>query len=1066
MSSLRKRGFKGEISKPLCDEYNKHRRRILMNKKIHYILVILFLITTLIFLPSIAKEKPSTPDQKLAAFQQRVQMAENSLFKNLSFRCVGPIVMSGRVVDIEPHPNEPYTFYVAYATGGLWKTTSNGMGFKSLFDNQNAISIGDIAIDPKNPDVIWVGSGENNSSRSSYSGTGIYKTTDGGKNWQFMGLGDSHHIGRIVIHPNNSDIVFVVALGHLYTENEERGVYRSKDGGKTWEKVLYVNPRTGFVDLVLDPKNPDVLYAAAWEKDRKAWDFTEGGTGSGIYKTTNGGDNWERLGEGFPKGEFVGRIGLAIYPKNPNIVYALIDNQQARSEEDQKEDSPITARKLLKITKRDILGLTENELNSFLRRYGFHKDYTTQVIRDLLTGGDITPQDFIDFIKKNNPQAFDATIIGGEVYRSENGGKSWNKMNEDYIDSFYSTYGYYFGEIRVAPDDENKIYILGVPLLFSDDGGKNFEWLGGKGVHGDHQAFWIDPAFPNHQIDGNDGGLNITYDGGKNWWKLNYVPVGQFYTVNVDMAEPYNIYGGLQDNGVFKGSSRSKPDRFSPWQRVYGGDGMYVQIDPDDFTVYTGFQFGNYARINPKKKKSIRITPRPHLDDPGLRYNWQTPILLSSHSRNVLYFGSNRLYRSFDRGDHWQAISPDLTTNPETVGDVPYATITTISESKLSFGLIYVGTDDGRIWITKNSGYDWKEVGKNLPQGLWCSRVEASCFEEGTTYLSLNGYRSNDFRSYIYRTRDFGETWESIKSNMPDETVNVIREDPYNPHVLYVGTDMGVFVSLDGAKSWDVLQAGIPISPAHDMVVHPRDHDLVVGTHGRSIYVMNVEPIQELTPAVMIKNVYLFDIKEVKEESRWLGKPRFWSRPDDSTILEIYYWLAEGGKTQFTIKDQKGNIVRRLQHEGVRGVNTLKWDLTLDRETVLKLRNKDAQKKVTTALKKLDKSKKSKKPELEMAKLEGNLKRATQKLETIQEVMADHKKYKHLPEELLIKKVTPVYVSKGEYQVEMTFGKETVTQILKVVAAKKGRSSSSIERKINKKWEQEKRRKRIKKEYQ
>jgi photosystem II stability/assembly factor-like uncharacterized protein len=1037
-----------------------------MKKKLHQSLTVLFIFTFIFSLPTIAKENPSTPKERYTAFQERKQMAENSLFKNLSFRCIGPVVMSGRVVDIEPHPNEPYTFFVAYATGGLWKTTSNGMGFKSLFDNQNAISIGDIAIDTINPNIIWIGTGENNSSRSSYSGTGIYKTTDEGKNWQFMGLGDSHHIGRIIIHPDNSDMVYVAALGHLYTENEERGIYRTNNGGKIWKKILYVNQRTGIVDLVIDPRNPDILYAAAWEKDRKAWNFTEGGTGSGIYKSTDGGDNWELLGGGFPQGEYIGRIGLAVYPKNPNIVYALVDNQQVRPKEDQKENAAITARKLLKMTKQDILGLTENDLNSFLRRFGFHRDYTTKIIRDKLAEDDITPKVLIDFINKNNPRAFDETIVGGEVYRSEDAGKTWDKMNEDYIDSFYSTYGYYFGEIRVAPDDEDKIYILGVPLLTSNDGGKNLEWIGGKGVHGDHQAFWIDPNFPNHLIDGNDGGLNITYDGGQNWWKLNYVPVGQFYTVNVDMAEPYNIYGGLQDNGVFKGSSRSKPDISSTWERVYGGDGMYIQIDPEDFTIYTGFQFGNYARINPKTKKSIRITPRPHLKDPGLRYNWQTPILLSSHSRNVIYFGSNRLYRSLDRGDSWQPISPDLTTNPDSVGDVPYATITTISESKIEFGLIYVATDDGRIWVTKNSGYDWEEIGKSLPQGLWCSRVEASSIEEGTAYASLNGYRNDDFRTYIYRTYDFGNTWESIKSNMPDECVNVIREDPYNPHVLYVGTDMGVFVTLDEAKSWDVLQAGIPISPAHDLVVHPRDHDLVVGTHGRSIYVLNVEPIQELTPVVMQQNVFLFNIKEIKEETRWSRKPRFWSRPDDPTILDIFYWLAEGGKIQFSIKNDKDNIVRQINHKGVRGINTLKWDLTLDRDTTLKLQNKEAQKKVTAALKKLEKAKKTKKSELEMAKLAGDYKRATQKLETIQETMVDFQKYKHLPEEQMRKKVAPVYVSKGEYKVELTFGKETISKILKVTAAKKTRSSSPAERKINKKWEQEKRRKRIKNEYQ
>ncbi|OQX94904.1 glycosyl hydrolase, partial [candidate division KSB1 bacterium 4572_119] len=588
------------------------------------ILTVVLIFSLILIVNIYAQEKASTPSERQIAFEQRRQeMAKSSLFQNLPFRCVGPVVMSGRAVDIEPHPTDPYTFFVAYATGGLWRTNSIGMNFEPLFDNQNAITIGDIAIDPKNPNIIWVGTGENNSSRSSYAGTGIYKTTDGGKTWRFMGLSDSHHIGRIIIHPKNSDIVYVAALGHLYTENEERGIYRTKDGGKTWENILFINSRTGFIDLVINPKNPDILYGAAWEKDRKAWNLVEGGTSSGIYKSIDSGDSWTLLNGGFPQGEHVGRIGLAIFPENPEIVYALVDNQALRPEEEQKEDAEITARKLMTMEKKDILGLTDDDLSGFLRRFGFHSDYTAKIIRDKLTDNEITVEDLINFIKKNNPHAFDKTIIGGEVYRSENGGATWTKTNEDYIDSFYSTYGYYFGEIRVAPDNADKIYILGVPLLTSDDGGKNFCYLGGKGVHGDHQAFWIDPNFPDHMIDGNDGGLNITYNGGKSWWKLNYVPNGQFYSVNVDMAQPYNIYGGLQDNGVFKGSSLSKPLKSPPWERVYGGDGMYVQIDPEDFTIYTGLQFGNYARINPKSKRSTRITPRPRLFDPGLRYNWQ-----------------------------------------------------------------------------------------------------------------------------------------------------------------------------------------------------------------------------------------------------------------------------------------------------------------------------------------------------------------------------------------------------------------------------------------------------------
>ncbi|NOZ62889.1 MAG: glycosyl hydrolase [Calditrichaeota bacterium] len=971
--------------------------------------------------------------------------------------------MSGRVVDIEPHPTEPYTFFVAYATGGLWRTSSNGQRFEPLFENQNAISIGDIAVDPRNPDIIWVGTGEKNSSRSSYSGTGIYKTIDGGKSWAFMGLADIHHTGRIVIHPQNSDIVYVAALGHLYTENEERGVYRTKDGGKTWEKILYVSPRTGFVDLVISPKDPNIIFAAAWEKDRKAWNFVEGGNESGIYKSTDGGDNWTRLSGGFPQGKFVGRIGLAVYPENPDIVYAIMDNQKIRPKKDQKETAAISAKKLLHMKKKDLLALSDNEFEGFLRRYGFQKKYSAEIVREMIVNDELTKDDLLEFIRKNNPHAFDPQIIGAEIYRSDDGGASWRKMNEDYINSFYSTYGYYFGEIRVAPHDPNRIYILGIPLLTSADGGKSIEWVSGKGVHGDHHAFWIDPNFPNHLIDGNDGGLNISYDGGKSWWKLNYVPVGQFYSVNVDMAEPYNIYGGLQDNGVYKGSSKSVPLKTSPWKAIYGGDGMQVQIDPKDFTVYTGFQFGNYARINQKTKKRTSITPMPDIKDPGLRYNWQTPIWLSAHCSNVLYFGANRLYRSLDRGDTWQAISPDLTTNPKEIGDVPYATITSIMESPITFGLIYVGTDDGRIHVTRDGGYTWKEIGKSLPQGLWCSRVIASYYDEGTAYVTLNGYRDDDFRAYVFRTRDFGENWKSIKSNMPDEALNVIREDPYNPHVLYVGSDKGVFVSINDGKSWDVLQTGIPIVPAHDMVIHPRDHELVVGTHGRSIYVINVKPIQELTPVVMKKVVHLFEPKEIREEARWKRAPSFWARPSEPTLLDIHYWLNQSDDVKILVKNKKGQVLRTLKDKGIRGINTLKWDLTIDRNIAFANEVAAAQKELKSLAKKLAKAKKENKKITEIQTLEGKITRAKEKIRQITEKISKLKKYGKLAEKKLRKKVAPAYLSKGNFTIEVHAGKFSDSKTLKVLPLRERKSKTDPD--VKRKWEMEKRRKKIKKEY-
>ncbi|MCU0645700.1 MAG: glycosyl hydrolase [bacterium] len=980
-----------------------------------------------------AKEKPSTPAERLKAFELRQAMQETSLFKNLSFRSVGPVVMSGRVVDVEPSP---------------------------------AITIGDIAIDQKNEKVIWVGTGEKNSSRSSYSGTGIYKTIDGGKTWNFMGLGDSHHTGRIVIHPDNTDIVYVAALGHLYTENEERGIYKTIDGGKTWQKLLYINPRTGFIDLAMDPQNPDILYAASWEKDRKAWNFIEGGKGSGIYKTTDGGATWKLLTAGLPQGDHVGRIGLTIFPQNPNIVYALIDNQLARPEMDQDKNELITPRKLLNMAARDILTLPDDDLQTFLRRQGFHSDYTAEIIKEKLQEGKLTPNDLIEFIRENNPRAFDLEIIGAEVYRSDDAGATWNKMNEMYIDNFYSTYGYYFGEIRVAPDDADRIYILGIPLLESTDGGKNYHWRGGEGVHADHQAMWIDPNFPDHLIDGNDGGLNLSYDGGKSWWKLNSVPVGQFYSVQVDMQEPYNIYGGLQDNGVYMGSSKAKPSDVDAWQPIMGGDGMQVQIDPTDFTIYTGSQFGYYARIDAKTKKRIGIRPLPKLDEPALRYNWQTPIQLSSHSSNIFYYGANRLFRSFDRGENIKPISPDLTTHPTEVGDVPFATLTSISESKKKFGLLYIGTDNGRIWLTKDAGFTWNEIGKNLPQGLWCSRVEASAHWEGTVYVSLNGYRNDDFRTYLYRSKDYGKSWESIRSNLPDEAVNVVREDPYNPHVLYVGTDMGVFVSLDDAKTWHVLQTGIPISPAHDLVIHPRDRELVIGTHGRSIYVMNVMPIQELTPSVMAKALHIYDLKDVRDQRHQEREPASWSYPRDTTFYEIYYWQKESGYVSFAVKNKDDEVVQQFDVEGSAGVNTIRWDLSLFPEPVLKSREADAKKKLDKAEANVQQAQDEKKSVPEIQKLIAARTKALQEYEVIQQRMNEAKKYSNLPEAERTKKVTPAYISEGEYTMELTCRTVMEKSTLKVLPLREGDAGKAEREKRNKDWEQEKKRKKLLDAYQ
>jgi hypothetical protein len=1005
--------------------------------------------------------EPSTPEERDKSFSTRLQMHRDGLFRDMAFRCVGPVVMSGRVVDIEPIPGQPYSFYVAYATGGLWKTENNGMRFKPLFEGQDAVAIGDIAVDPRDPNIILVGTGEANSARSHYSGTGLYRTDDGGENWRRLGLEDSHHIGRILIHPKDPNIIYVAAMGHLYSDNEQRGVFRSKDGGESWEKILYVDARTGAIDITFDPSRPKVLYAAMWEKVRKAWNIDESGPGSGIYRSNDGGDTWKHL-KRFPQGKHIGRIGLAVAPSNRKVVYALLDNQTPKPKEDQIGDAAISAKKLPDMTEAEVLEIPDEELDRFLRRSRFHSDYDPKKIRSMLEEDEITVGDLVDYIVKLKAEALTPTVHGAEVYRSDNSGKTWRKMNLTYLDRMYNIAGYYFGQIRVAPDDENRIYIMGVPLLTSADGGRTFESIGGKGVHVDHHAMWIDPEHPKHIINGNDGGLNLTYDGGETWQKLNYVPVGQFYAVNVDMAKPYNIYGGLQDNGTYKGSSRSVPNETAPWEKISGGDGFYIQI-ASDFTVYAGSQFGYYSRIDTGSRRT-RVRPdSPKMDGPPLRCNWQTPILLSPHSSNVLYFGANRVFRSLDRGENLKPISP-LLTNPDVSGNVPYGTITTIAESRQTFGVLYAGTDDGRIHMTPDGGFTWKEIGNYLPRHLWCSRIETSNFKDGRVYMSLTGYRNDDFRTYLYKSEDFGRTWESIKSNLPDESVNVIREDPVNEDIIYVGTDMGVFVSLDRGQSWEVLQNGIPMSPAHDLVIHPRESDLVVGTHGRSIYVMNVEPIQKLTLKIRSKELHMFELDDVREYKTWGGDPSAVIRKTEIDPLKIAYWMSEKADVEVAIKDSNDLVVRHLDDKGHRGINVLEWDLLVDRDVELDRQLKKTQKKIKEIEKKISKPNKDaeeKDADIEVAdsnepettansdetdekeqagekdrerrlKLKLDLRNARIELDKIKEVIDEPKTYADLPQETREKMIRKIYISAGKYTVEIKAGENTHSTTLQV----------------------------------
>ncbi len=881
-------------------------------------------------------QPPATPaGPRLESYKQRKALEARSVVSQVPFESVGPTVFSGRVADIDVWEADPTHFYVAYASGGLWKTVDNGISFTPLFDHEAVMTLGDIAVDWKRG-VIWAGTGEVNSSRSSYAGAGIWKSTDDGKTWQHMGLGESHHIGRIVLHPTDPNTLWVAVLGHLYSPNEERGVYKTTDGGKTWKQVLYVNENAGAVDLVIDPADPDVLYAATWERTRRAWNFVESGEGSGIWKSTDGGETWKRLNtpkSGFPTGEGVGRIGLALHrQKGKTIVYAVLDNYFRRPAEEPEPD--VLTKEMLRTMSRDeFLGLKKYMIEQYLQRYRFPEEYDVDTVIELVRKGEIVPKDLVDYVEDANSLLFDTEVIGAEVYRSDNGGRTWKKLNEGYLDNVFNSYGYYFGQIRVAEWDPNRIYIMGVPVLRSDDGGKTWKSINGDNVHVDHHALWVDPKRKGHLILGNDGGINISYDDGEHWIKCNTPAVGQFYSVALDMEKPYNIYGGLQDNGVWYGpstyrhSTRWHGTGDYPYKMLLGGDGMQVAVDTrDNNTVYAGFQFGNYFRIDKRSGRRKYITPRHKLGERPLRWNWETPIHLSVHNQDILYMGANKLFRSLDRGDHFEPISDDLTKGGRK-GDVSYGTLTCIHESPLRFGLIYVGSDDGLIHVTRDGGYSWQRISDNLPQDMWVSCVQASAHEEGRVYASLNGYRWDNFEPMVYVSNDYGQTWQRIGTDLPLEPVNVIKEDPKNPDVLYVGTDHALYVSLDRGASFMRLGQGLPDVAVHDLAVHPRDADLVVATHGRSFYKGYVGHVQQLTDSLMAEPLHVFRLETLRYSERWGNGPDWMERRVPE--LTIPLWADAAGTVQVTI--HAGDLAVAKQNLEVRrGLNYPEMVLAID----------------------------------------------------------------------------------------------------------------------------------------
>ncbi len=843
-----------------------------------------FFFFTLATLTLKAQVLPTSAGERMQGLDQRHKLEQLSLLNEIPFHSIGPAIMSGRVVDLDVNPDDPTEFYVAYATGGLWYTTNNGQSFTPVFDSTDVIGIGDIAVRWRKAtqksssgmtvsnNVIWVGTGEVNSSRSSYSGIGVYKSMNNGKTWEYLGLPESQHIGKIQLHPTDDNIAWVAVLGHLYSANKERGVYKTNDGGKTWKQTLYVDDNTGAVDLDINPTNPSEIYAAMWYRTRTAWKFEESGKTSGIYKSVDGGETWKPVsvpGSGFMTGDKIGRIGIAVYPKNPNIVYAIVDNNMHKPDTAKKNDSLYKREDFKSLTKEQFEQLDSKKLDTFLKKNFFPRKYTANLVKEMVATDKVKPTAIWDYLDSDDGFQ-NSGIYGCEVYRSDDAGITWKKTHIKGI-GIYSTYGYYFGKIYVSPVNENKLVITGVSLQLSTDGGKTFKNIDQRNVHGDHHCIWIDPKRDSHIINGNDGGCNITYDNGEHWFFANTPPVAQFYSVVVDDDKPYNVYGGLQDNNVWYGPStyranigwQSSGDY--PYKSLVGGDGMQVQVDTrDNTTTYAGSQFGAYSRLNRKTRgdrKSVR--PQHELGETPLRFNWQTPILLSKHNQDIFYIGANRLYRSLNKGDSLVGVSNDL-SNGKVPGNVPYGTITALSESPLRFGLLYAGTDDGNIQLSKDGGYTWTKVNvalnqpdsktKNkkpilpvVPVGLWVSHVTASQYAEGRVYASLNGYRSDNFAPWLFISDDYGATWKQLGKDLPYEPLNVVKEDPKNDSILYVGTDGGLYVSFDRGNHFMAWNAGLPKSvPIHDIAIQARENEIVLATHGRSLYVTKLDDVQKL----------------------------------------------------------------------------------------------------------------------------------------------------------------------------------------------------------------------------
>lgn len=813
----------------------------------HFSLVVVILILCAGFNISIAEEPVK---------------AGSHIFGELRARSIGPATMSGRISVVDAVADNPNIFYVGAAAGGVWKTLNGGATFKPVFD-KHIQSIGAITIDQANPKTIWVGTGECAVRNSVSVGDGIYKSVDGGDNWIFSGLKESERIAKIIIHPKNSDTVYVAAMGHLWNANPERGVYKTLDGGRTWKRILFVDRNTGCADMAMDPENPEILYASMWQYRRWPWFFKSGGPGSGLYRSVDGGKSWKKIHRGLPAGE-LGRIGLATCLTKPERLYCVVE-----------------ARKTA-------------------------------------------------------------------LFRSDNRGDSWIKVNDskDVADR-----PFYYSVLKVDPKDHLKIYALGFNLKISKDGGESFENRGG--AHSDYHTLWIDPQNTRHLMLGTDGGVYTSNDGGDNWNIFRNLPVSQFYHVSTDMQDPYHVYGGLQDNGSWGAPSRGIFGvTNNDWYSVGFSDGFCVWVDPTDpDTIFSEFFGGRILRVKRGTFEIKEIQPMPGKGEPEYRFNWNAPIEVS---KNSLYIGGQYLFRSTDRGESWQKISPDLTTNDPgkqkqnmtgglTIDNSTaenHCTIFTIEISPLNDRIIWAGTDDGNVCLTRNRGKTWKHLVKNipgLPGNTWCSYIEASPFSESTAFAVFDGHRTGDMKTYVFKTTDFGKTWKSLIDDNLEGYAHVICQDPVKEDLLYLGTEFGLFISIDGGVQWTSFTGGIPRVPVNDLAIHVRDADLVIATHGRGIYIIDdLEILRQITPDVLRERVYVFQPGKVIHHTLngYMRNTHGGEFIGDNPLElgKIFYYLKRRplfGAIRVDVTDSNGKLIKSLPGSGQRGLNMVEWFLRL-----------------------------------------------------------------------------------------------------------------------------------------